>query len=164
MLALAMQALSLVFQRPRNPRLPVITFLLSLPLFLSLSFIHTHTHTHTHTLYFFSPFPLPSPSIFSLHVTADPSFRPWILLPHDKYRANIRQSFLSLSFPYSFALFLFLSLHLAFFIVDPLGKHTGRWQFWNPSCSFERDSVNHQLFPGTIADISLVRYFFTQSF
>lgn len=93
MLAHAMQALSLVFQRPRDPWLPVIILLLSL--FLS----------YTHTL--FSPFPPSSPSIFSLHVTADPSFRPCILLPHDKYPANIRQSFLSLFLLLSLSLFSF---------------------------------------------------------
>jgi len=77
MLALAMQALSLVPQRPGDPWLPVIT------LSLSLSLVSPHL----------------SPSAALRHTRFSRSVSPpiplavlCILLPHDKCRANIRDS------------------------------------------------------------------------
>lgn len=98
MLALAVQALSLVSQRPRDPWLPVITLLL----------LFAHTHTHTHTLSFpLCLFTFPSVLLFYRRFSRSVSLPILlsvlcILLPHDKYQVNIRQSFLSL--------FVFLAL------------------------------------------------------
>lgn len=92
MLALAVQALSLVSQRPRDPWLPVITllllFALSLSLSISLSFsLSLFTFPSVFPLYRRFSRSVSLPILLSILC---------ILLPHDKYQVNIRQSFSSL--------------------------------------------------------------------